>query len=165
MSEGSFDLRLRLKARQWDLIGQEMRSFEPTRDILLTLRARQDPTQEPRPEIDRILMEAGLNQLGEKWVEVEMATAQAILARSLGRSLLGGPMLMEPIELTATVDHLLQTMKYHPRYFTNVLAFDDEGLSAWNPISGEAFDAAVAGVDNDFVGIIAVRESGRPDRP
>lgn len=162
--EGSFDVRYKLKSRQWSEIGKNMLSAAPWRDVKVILDRRTDPLGEPINEIDAMVTSHGMVALGEKWQEVDSDAANELLRRMLGYALTQFDEVLSEMERNTTADHIIDTMRAHPRFFTNVLSFDETGLQSWNPISGQHFDAAVVGIDNDFVGIVAVFENGLPSQ-
>lgn len=164
MSEGSFEVRKRLKERQWKAIEADLRSAAPLRTIDLILVPREDPTSDPTVEFDVIMDSLGLKTLGDNWASVdEGEPADLILQQVIGFRLVSGEEILLPIETTATVDHLVDTFRYRPRFYTNVLAFDQGGLTGWTPVSTGDFDAVIGIIDQDFVGLISIVEM--LDRP
>lgn len=161
MTEGIFEKRFLMKQRQWTAVAADMRAAAPLRELKMALVRREDPTSASLREVDALATQLGIRPLGENWTEIDAATADPLVRRMLGYRLYGGDPILEPIETQATSEHLVETFKHRPRYFTSVLAFDDEGLTSWTPISDAPFDAVFVGIDNDFVGMVAVME--RPD--
>lgn len=162
--EGSFEVRFKLKSRQWSEIGKNMLSAAPWRDVKVVLERRADPLGEPIDEIDAFATAHGMVGLGEGWHEVDSVAANELLRRILGHALTQFDEVLSEMERDTTADHIIDTLRAHPRFFTNVLQFDEVGLVSWNPISSQHFDAAVVGIDNDFVGIVAVFENGLPSQ-
>lgn len=160
MTDPSGDKRFALKFRQWEKVADELRSSERGQPVWIQLRRREADLDQLHEEADLFCKELGLIPLGEKWAEIDGYTAENLLVRLLGKSLITQYWFMEPIEARATAEHLLDTFQMPRSYLTNVISFDETGLTAWTPLTKQPFDAAVIIVDEQWVGLIAVAEMG-----
>jgi len=159
MTEPHGDKRFALKFRQWEKVSEGMQLAERGQPIWCRLRRREAELHDVHEEADLLAEELGLNKLGEKWAEIDGYTAENILMRMLGRSLVTEFLLMEPIEARATAEHLLDTFQMPRTYLTNVISYDDDGLTAWTPLTKQTFDAGLVIIDEQWAGMIAVAEA------
>ena len=159
MTDPSSDKRFALKFRQWEKVSDDLRSGERGQSVWCRLR-RRETLDQPSEEADLLCEELGINRLGEKWSEIDAYGAENLLVRILGKSLITDYWLMEPIAARAVAEHLFDTFQMPRLYLTNVLSYDDEGITAWTPLSNSTFDACVTIMDDQWVGILAIGERG-----
>lgn len=159
MTDPASDKRFALKFRQWEKMSEELRNGERGQSVYCRLR-RREAFDEPTVECDLLCEELGLNRLVEKWSEIDSHGAENLLVRILGKSLITDYWLMEPIEARAVAEHLFDTFQMPRLYFTNVLSYDDDGITAWTPLTNSTFDACVTIMDDQWVGIVAIAEQG-----
>ncbi len=160
MTDPASDKRFALKFRQWEKVGQEMRESERGQPVWCRLRRREAELHDSLEEADLLAEELELNRLGDKWSELDGYAAENLLVRILGKSLITNYWFMEPIEARATAEHLLDTFQMPRKYFTNVISYDESGLTAWTPLSNTTFDAGLVILDEQWVGLVGVAEKG-----
>ncbi len=159
MTDPSSDKRFALKFRQWEKVAESLQNGERGQTIWCRLR-RRESLDNPEVEADLICEELGLAQLGDKWSSLDSYGAEGLVVRVLGKSLITDYWMMEGIEARAIAEHLFDTFQMPRQYFTNVLSYDDEGVTAWSPLSDSTFDAGVVIMDDQWVGILAIGERG-----
>lgn len=160
MNDPSSDKRFALKFRQWEKVAEQLQAAERGQPIYCRLRRREAELESLNEEADLLAEELGLNRLETNWAELDAYAAENLLVRILGKSLITNYWLMEPIEARATAEHFFDTFQMPRTYLTNVISYDDDGLTAWTPLTGTTFDAGLVIMDEQWVGIVVVAEKG-----
>jgi|688.fasta_scaffold27554_5 hypothetical protein len=148
--------RFKLKQIQWTKVSEQLRTADRGQGVWLKLRKREH--EDPIVEADAMATELGLAPQGDKWTEVNSFTGLTLIYRILGKSLVVDYWIMEPIEARATTEHLVDTFNENRKFLTNVIALDDVGVSNWNALSDQKFDAGVVMMDDEWVGFLATAE-------
>lgn len=160
MTDPSSDKRFALKFRQWEKVSEELRNAERGQSVWCRLRRREAGLEDIRAEADMLCEELGLIQLGHKWSAIDAYGAENLLVRILGKSLITDYWLMEGMQARAFAEHIFDTFQMPRQYLTNVLSYDEGGITSWTPITDTTFDASVVVMDDQWVGIVAIGERG-----